>query len=179
MRAMRAFKPRYDHVSPLGNFLFLQSKYNTIEIGGGRKSKSKSENNTFWGQRVTDGRTHNLALYMRIVISETEDVIRCFHESKGQQKWSHVVDIKLFYSRWLTRESQNLILIILKTFYQTTIGDNWSRNKIEDFTFFYSIKYPLLDAGNQFLTFLCNLDYRQWVKTTDHLSQSLTKYRNN
>ena len=44
----------------MGNFLFLQGKYNTFEIGGGRKSES--ENNTFWGLRVTD-----LALYIRML----------------------------------------------------------------------------------------------------------------
>ena len=59
----------------MGNFLFFQGKYNTFEIGGGRKSKSK--NNTFWDQRVKDGRTNNLALYIGIRSYERFWKIKC------------------------------------------------------------------------------------------------------
>ena len=48
-----------------GTFYFYKANNNTFEIGGGQKIKSK--NNNFGGQRVTDGRTHNLALYIRIM----------------------------------------------------------------------------------------------------------------
>ena len=51
------------------NFLFLQGKYNTFEKEGGRKNKSKSENNTFWGLRVTDAQPR--FIYKDVMQNET------------------------------------------------------------------------------------------------------------
>ena len=92
----------------MGNFLFLQSKYNTFEIGGRRKSESKSENNTFWGQRVTDGRTHNLALNIWI----DYECMKAWRDDSDQWWWWRWLDNMVCHgSDWLKCAPHSVSLI--------------------------------------------------------------------
>ena len=58
---------------------FLQSIYNTFEIEGGQKS----ENNTFWCQRVTDGQPSFIY----------KDYTRCHHHIFYSHENVHCIDL--------------------------------------------------------------------------------------